>query len=472
MSSIELRYLASREWMASEIHAGRAIQHRKQALKVDLGTLKPEVAERVQEIDDGLLVLDVRKKARICVLDSGIDPELSFGPAKQQITALDKPIVDSLGVLPELPAPSDDPLVVVEAWESWLSDYKASALQVIEDLNADPPAVGTDEAMFSEPVAWDSVAIYLGEGLAAEIALDHGAAAIRDARAGKLWAWAASRKFSSESVAAAKEATALPPQDAEKLLAEERGAEELAALFLEQAKVRYRAAKAHHLARQAKVPDFEVEMARWAKKRGSERLRLGIEDGYRMNSRYLAERIAAEAPGMYALPASAASDAWASKAASPSEEALRLRRRVAAAMTRNAPPNLDGQPDAEIVVVKKPPHEIYIADPGMETEGGTIGRGLPSRAGWPWHVGFDGEPLGSGPKPFEAVVVKHWLGRFHLIGAVGDEWGNGPPGIWAVPDVDNYGDDGTVAAQDPDEADHEAARRKPPEPVKEDDIPF
>jgi hypothetical protein len=470
MSSIKLRYLASREWMASEIDAGSVIQDRRQVLKVDVEGLEPELAKRVEAIDDGLLVLKVREQTRICVLDSGIDPELSFGPTKEHLTPLDKSIVDAMGVFPELPAPSDDPLVVVEAWEAWQEDYKSAALSVIEDLNTNPPSAGED-ALFSEHAAWDSVEIYFGEGLTAEITPDQGPQAVRDARAGRLWAWAASRKFESESLAAAEEATALSPQEAQKAL-ENLGSEELVTLYLQRMKARYRAAKTHHLARQAKVPDFEVEMSSWAKQRGSQRLRLGIEDGYRMNSRYLAERIAAEAPGMFALPASAAGEGWAMKAASPSEEALRLRRRISAAMARNAPPNLDGKPDAEIVIVKKPPHEIYLPDPGMETEDGVVGKGLPLRAGWPWYVGIEGEPVGSGPTPFEAVVVKHWLGRFHLLGAVGDEWGNGPPGIWAVPDIEMYSDDGTVVAQDPDEGMDERARRKPPEPVKEDDIPF
>jgi len=471
MSSIDLRYLASREWMASEIQAGRAIPHRRQVLSVDLGRLKPQLVKRVEAVADAFLLLTVKKKSRVCVLDSGIDPELSFGPTKKQLTPLDKPIIDSLGVFPELPAPSDDPLAVVKAWEVWLREYTEKALKVVGDMSANPPSVGRDEGRFGGSVTWDSVGVSFGEGLATQISLDQGAEAIRDVRAGKLWLWAANVRFSSESVAAAREATDLPPSVANELL-EEGSARDLAAVYIEQSKKRFLAAKAHDLARRAKVDDFEVEMKQWAEKHGSDRLRLGIEDGYRMNSRYLTERIAAEAPGMYAMPASASREDWASKASSPSGEALRLRRRIAAAMSRNAPPNLDGQPQAEIVSVKKPPHEIYYTDSGVETEDGIVGEGLPSRAGWPWHVTFENEVKGLGPKPFEAVVVKHWLGRFHLIGAVADEHGNGPPGIWALPDIDRYGDDGVVTAVDPDELPPNAARRKPPEPEREDDIPF
>jgi hypothetical protein len=246
----------------------------------------------------------------------------------------------------------------------------------------------------------------------------------------------------------------------------------LAACFLEQAKRRFQAAKAHNTARRAKVPDFDVEMERWAKENGSDRLRLGIEDGYRMNARYLTERIAAEVPGMFAMPANSAKRKWAVKAASPSESALRLRRRIAAAIARTAPPNLDGRPEAEIVVVKDPPHEIFEPDSGVGTGDGLVGSDLPSRTGWPWTVGDYGEVVGVDPKPFEAVVVKHWLGRFHLIGAVATK-GRRPPGIWAVPNPDHFEDDGTVIAQDPDRPTPAAAKRKPPEPPgKDDDIPF
>lgn len=471
MDSIPLRYLASREWMASAIDAGQAIQHRQQILQIDLEDLPAKLVKRVEAVADGFLLIQVRKKDRICVLDSGIDPELSFGPTKKELTPLDKPVIDSIGVLPELPSPTDDPLEVVEAWEAWIEEYKAKALAAIERLAADPPAAGRDEGFFVGPVRWDAVNISFGDGLSTQITLDTGAEAIRDARAGKLWNWATAQKFSSESLAAATEATDMAPVEVHNCF-ELMEPARLAALFLGQAKKRYQVAKAHHNARRMKVGDFDVEMTDWAKRRGSERLRLGIEDGYRMNSRYLDERIAAEAPGMYAMPASAATDGWATKANSPSEEALRLRRRIAAAMACNAPPNLDGQPKAEIVIVKNPPHQIYFADSGLMTENGLVGGDLPHRDGWPWAVNFDDEVVGSGPIPFEAVVVKHWLGRFHLIGAVAGQNGSGPPGIWAIPNINFYEDDGTVIAQDPDAPTPNAAKRKPPEPAKEDDIPF
>lgn len=470
MSSIELRYLASREWMESQILQGQAIQTRVQTILVNPADLDDSLLHRVERVKDAVMTLTVGKARRICVLDSGIDPELSFGPSNKQLVPLDKPIRDALGNLPELNVPTKDVQAVVAAWENWITRYVEEALRVIERFNNDPPAVGKEE-FIDRKVSWGEVSIWLTGELKADISPGDGAKAIRDARSWRLWNWAAARNFSSDSVAAAKEAVAIPPNEAQAWL-ETLEPAELAERSLSLAKKRYQAAKAHDAARSARVPDFEAEMRRWAEKRGSERLRLGIEDGYRMNARYLAERIAAEAPGMFAMPVSSATEDWASKATSPSQAALQLRRRVAAAIERYAPPNLEGPPKTEILIIKKPPPEIYRADPGIQVNGQAIGSDLPDREGWPWYLGDFDQPVGSKPTPIEAVVVKDWLGRFHLIGAVAHEHQGAPSGVWAIPDPDLYDEDGTVIAQDPDEPTPPKARRKPPEPPESDDIPF
>jgi hypothetical protein len=468
MSFVELRYMASRKWMESEILSGRLVQRRDQCMVVNLEEVDPHLRARIDAIADAVVPLQVRKSRRMCVLDSGIDPELGFGPAKNELVPLDTPIVEAVGALPELPEPSEDVHAVVDAWEGWLKKYKEEALDLFKQLSSDPPKVlrGLNPS-FDED--WEPVEISLGEGLDAQISKADGPIALQAARAGHLWAWAASKKFSSESYEAADEATTPAPAQGKEWL-RSLEAEALAQLFFEQQKKLFQAAKAHNRARRAQIPDFEDEMKRWADEQGSDRLRLGIADGYRMHSRYLTERLAAEAPGMFAMPANTAQEDWAHKAGSPSEAALRLRRRVDAAMTLNAPPNLDGTPRAEIVIVKKPPHGMFLADPGIETPQGNVGSGLPSREGWTWHLA-SGQPIDSGVKPFEAVVVKHWLGRYHLIGAVTDGYG-GPGGIWAVPDLDLYEENGTVHSQDPDAPPPNAAKRKPPELAKEDDIPF
>jgi len=435
-----------------------------QVLPVNLNDADPSLADRIEIVRDAVTLVKVGAKRHVCVLDSGIDPELSFGPSKKKLVRFDKPIVDAIGSLPELPTPTDDVEEVVGAWERWLEQYKAEGLKVIERLNLDPPKAGQED-QFESPINWGDIEISFGKGLSTEITPDAGATAVRDARAGQLWSWSASQRFSSDSVSAAEEAVASSPAQVRSWL-EDLTPEEVAARFVEEEKKIYIAAKAHDVARSAVVPSFETEMMRWAEERGSARLRLGIEDGYRMNARYLAERIAAEAPGMHAMPVRSAPADWAGKAASPSEAALRLRRRVAAAMQRNAPSNADGCPETEIMVVRRPPHEIYLADSGVQTETGIVGNDLPSRKGWLWDVDEDGEIADLGPKFVEAVVVKHWLGRFHLIGVVHGE----ALGIWAVPNPEHFGEDGSVVAQSPDDSPPDAARRKPPEGA--DEIPF
>jgi hypothetical protein len=464
MSQVELRFLASREWMESEILSGRPIQHRVQVLAVNLDEIDPTLAHRIEEIRDGVMLVKVGEKRHVCVLDSGIDPELSFGPSKKKLLRFDQPVIDAVGFLPELPTPTDNVEEVIAAWEGWLKRYKAEGLKVIEALNLDPPKVGHED-YYESSISWGELTVSFGPDLWTQINPDAGAPAVRDARAGLLWEWAARKRFSSDSVSAAKEAVGANPAEIKGWLTELTPGE-MAARYVEQARKTYLAAKAHDAARSEIVLSFETEMKRWAEEQGSARLRLGIEDGYRMNARYLTERIAVEAPGMYAMPAQSAPTDWANKATSPSEAALRLRRRVAASMKRNAPKNADGCPETEIVIIRKPPHEIYLADSGSQTEYGVVGDDLPSRKGWNWYVDEDGEVVDLGPKPVEAVVVRHWLGRFHLIGAVN----GGDLDIWAVPNPEHFGEDGLVIAQDPDGPAPDAARRKPPESA--DDIPF
>lgn len=189
-------------------------------------------------------------------------------------------------------------------------------------------------------------------------------------------------------------------------------------------------------------------------------------------ARDVEERLAAEAPGFFAMPANSVKDGWARQTGSPSEEALRLRRRVQAAMDKCAPVNFDGKPSAEIVTVTEPPPQIYFAQEEGDPFSGTEVTDLPSKEAWPWFRDDDGGVFGYNAKPFEAVVVKNWLGRFHLIGAVSGENGSRPVGIWAIPDRQHFHEDGAVDAQDPDAKAPVAAKRKPPRPGGDDDIPF
>ena len=467
MSRIELRYLASREWMRDRILAGEPVESRHQVLAVETSSLAAELKERAEAVVEGVAYLHLEPGLRACIFDSGVNPELVIGKADDSLAPLDDPIVDELGVLPELPNPTDDVESVVSAWEGWRESYLEAGLKLIAELNESPPNVV--RVAGGGKAGWRNLVVKLSGQVTVTVRLEEGPEAVRDARAIALWTKAARDQFAAESVAAAREATMISAREARSWQSDLEPAE-VASRLLKQRRERYRAAKAHDAARRAQGPDFDTEMTRWSEAHGSDRLKTGIEDGYRMNSLYLSERIAKEVPGMYAMPVSAASTGWAIKASSPTEAALTLRRKIAAAIERNAPANRDGRPEVTIMVVKKPPHQIYFADPGIDG----AGVGLPSRDGWPWTRGSFSAVVGADPHPFEAVVVSNWLGRFHLIGAVGSgEGGSARDGIWAKPDPEAYGDDGTVASVAADSISFERAQRKPPDPAGgEADIPF
>lgn len=462
MTASALRYEANRDWMEKQILAGRPITDRRHELPVEPEEVPSELRKRLETVLDATVFIPNLK--RFAVLDSGLDPEVSFGPDGGELEAMDAPLIAQLGALPELPAPTSQLEAVLIAWEAWLERYREVALERIESLNAELPPAAQNSARFGISGGWGPLTVTFGSGITTLIGPEHGAEAMRDALAGWMWARAANQAFEEGSVAAAREATTASREEAREWLSEEPA--EIAARFLRRVRRLFATAKAHDAARRARVPDFEIEMEHWVSVSGSERLRLGLADGYRMNARYLAERLAREAPGFYAMPTQMAVDGWATKASSPSEPALRLRRAVAAAIAASAPANYDGPPAVVIMNIIRPPHQMYWAEGG---EGPYAD--YPDRAGWPWYVAYEDEFMGADPIPFEAVVVSNWLGRFHLIGAVAPEGGAPVAGMWAVPDSDRYHEDGTVTAADPDEPTRDKAKRKPPGP-EPDEIPF
>jgi len=445
--------------MQRQILAGEALEHRRHDLALDLADLDEAMRARVIAIVNSIALDRLPEKA--VVLDSGVDPELRFGDEDDLaflLKSMEAPIEEAIGPWPEVEEPTDDVGEVVSAWEAWLELYQANALGLFTEWNNDPPGQLAG-GRFNDLRRWDSVRLSLGHGVVVELPIEAGAKARRDALAARLREQYTRRMFDSESVNAAIEAT-LPGPVELRTRVDESTPEELAACHLRRVREQYRLAQAHHLSRRRSAPDFETEMRDWAREHGSKRLSMGLEDGYRMNARYLAERIGREAPGFFALPAKAAANKWAVIATSPSEEALVLRRKVRAAVDRHAPLTPRGRADVKIVRLNQPPHEMYEADSA----------GYPV-AGWTWSGEF--EPEWAEPQPFDAVVVFNWLGRFHLVGAVRNRIGQPPPGVWAAPDPEDFGDDGSVLAADPDAPEPNRAKKKPPgKPVDDDDIPF
>jgi hypothetical protein len=464
MAQVELPYLASRKWLESEILAGNLTDDRNQVLAVDIDELGEEMRKRVESI---LTQVTFLESGRVRVLDAGVDPDVAFGPDPDSLVAMDEPVVGAIGELPELSEPTDSIEAVVAAWEGWLDCYHQEAFYAIEELNADPPATGWDRDSDAER-KWGVSRVHFGHGVRAEISPSDGGGAMQNALASWAWERELHETFMRSSMEAAQEACGPSRAEAEKWVAELKP-EDLAERGLELAKNIYITAKAHDTARKKRFPGFEDEMRRWALERGSERLRLGIEDGYRMNSRYLTERLAQEAPGFYAMDNFVTED-WSSLANSPTERALRLRRRVQAAVDKLAPETAYGKPAVEIHIIHRPPPQIYRPEM-IESDGRMLQSVYPEKSGWPWHRAGD-LIVGDGPRPFEAIVVEDWLGRFNLIGAVGSADGDGPRGIWAIPEIEHFREDGSVEPQDPDAKPPPAAKRKPPENSGDDDIPF
>lgn len=464
--TVELSYLASREWLETEMLSGQRVRSRHQRLSVDLESVPDETSKRISAILDETGLSEDSQKVE--VFDSGVNPWITYVWNDGRKLKMDEPILLAIGALPELTKPTDHIESVLAAWEDWLASYKTIALEVIEGLQTDQPAHHLKADWSHEFDALPSFDITFGDGMTTTIDWSMDPECIRDALAGSAWLRAAKKRFPSSSFDAAAEATSLPPNKWISQIKELPPSEQ-ATHYLRQKKRLFLAAKAHDRAVRSSVFSFEAEMRKWASDHGSERLQLGIEDGYRMNARYLAERLAKEAPGFYAMAAQSAESGWASKASSPSEEALRLRRAVQIALDAHAPSNVDGIPEAEIVVVKSPPHQIYLAESNSRFPSDA---GLPARDGWPWWTDQHENVIGGDPIPFEAVVVRNWLGRFHLIGAV-DSPGSRSKMIWAIPDLEDFGPLGNITPSNPDAEPPNAARIKPPKPDNnDDDIPF
>jgi hypothetical protein len=449
--------------MQERILAGQPLSNRQQSIDIDLDELRADQRHRAAAVLDAL-ALDLLPQ--VVVLDSGIDPDFRHGDSENNLESMTDAVERVVGARPELPEPTDDPIDVIAAYEVWTEGYIAQGLSYFELLDRWGPM--ESRGLFLE--APDPRVLTLATGVTFTIEDQHGAKPVRDAFAAHLRAGYLGRAFDEASVQAAVEATSTSATRARALI-EEHTPDEIAACHLRRVKKRMEIARAHHRARRAAAPSFETEMRRWAKEWGSDRLEMGIADGYRMNARYLAERIAGEAPGFYAMPVQQAAKHWAIRAASPTEEALRLRRRVDAAMAKSAPTTIEGKPLVEIVIGRSPPHEIYLADEGQRHYDEVLGVDLPDRRGWPWYVDEDGEIIADSPTRFEAVVVKNWLGRFHLIGAVRDGNGIAPNGIWAAPEEGDYEEDGQVTPQHPDSSRPKRAKRKPTS-GSDDDIPF
>jgi len=129
---------------------------------------------------------------------------------------------------------------------------------------------------------------------------------------------------------------------------------------------------------------FEDEMRRWAAARGSERLRMAIERGYKANALYARERAAAEFPRFWVHTGT--SDLWKERT-DPSLQGLRMAEVVESSLAGAPSDRLD----VRVVWLVDAPRDL---DEWLDRQGDVF-------------------------LPAEAIVVRPYLGRYHLIQPLG-----------------------------------------------------
>lgn len=393
---LTLPYRVGARWLERRTLAGELVEP-LHTLTIDCDLLDASAQHRAAALAKRISVPE--RDAPVTVVGSGLDETMVAKGKPVRILRATDPIVAKIGPRPELPEPTDDPLALIAAYEAWVADYLALSRGAFAEWvlrRAEGRAEGDPwrEAMIVYRVGRRRIAVEI-DGRAEPEALRRHLGAVQ--------ATAHARAVADEQdwTLAAQVVGSLtldaPADDAMTVIeaAEQRARRASDFLF------------ARHWARERARDGFDREMRRWARARGSARLQIGVDDGYRMMPVYLAERMAAEAPGFYAHLPSGDDDphTWQPRTG-PSEEALRLRRAVQQRLERDTPPGTP-VPEAEIGWMKAPPramcHEPFCFKNPLR-----------------------GEESGVRETPFEVIGARGWLGRYTLVaGVVGED--AGPP---------------------------------------------
>lgn len=456
---LELPYRVSRAWLEERTLVGEVVEpvHR---FVIETDQLPTELRDRVAAL---------AKRARptewwgpstetVEVIGSGIDPtDHATAEGGRELYATD-PIVQKLGEFPELPEPTTEPTALVEAYEAWIARYldlSMGALAAWIDrwaVDGEPDEDGN--APNGLPMTWWTRWVPYRVGTErhtfevdgrTHLELFHKVSGASQLHShAQMAAGAEDMKIVLDIVGGPLQLPAKPASAEELVEAYGKHIERIANL-----------AFARHWTRQRQREGFELEMSRWAFEQGSERLRIGINDGYRMIPVYLQERITAEVPGFYAhLPKKDDKHTWQPRTG-PSEEALRLRRAVQERLERHAPPG-GPVPVAEIGWMKNPP--VAICDE---------------------RHAYDHDDWGNRDDEirecaFEIIGVKGWLGRYTLIAGVYTQAEDQPPDFLLLKYVLNPTDYELEDMPLPPGGDSIAQNRKSfaPASASDDDIPF
>lgn len=397
-------YRVGRSWLAQEYLAGRTPPARREFL-LDPSALDGQIADRCLNVVKALCSDDFGPF--IYVHGTGIDGscfEESNQLPEPVFSRLDDPIRAVIGDCPEITEPTEDAEKIISAYERWIDDYRQHApaalsawskrfAKYLDDYGQVDPEMG------ARGLSRDQLEVVISYRVEGQPEVQHATvsaqkdlSAFQQARSAWVRHSHARRNVRDETVHATSyvlgEHPTLPARTfnvSDLVEAYERWAQEWESVAL-----------AHHWALKEAEVSFEDEMAQWAEEMGSERLKLGLADGFRMTRVYLEERISYEAPGFYALfEEEGKKPIWRPRNG-PTEHALQMRRWVQDRLAARAP-HADQIPKVTI--------------------GWIPSEDLPSEM-VDWDLADD---YYQPPESFEAIVVPGWLGRYTLIGPIGTQ---------------------------------------------------
>lgn len=462
-----LPYRVSRSWLEERTLAGELVEP-IHTLEIETDRLSPDFRARAAKIAKQISTeaFNTHSLKTVEVVGSGLDPfQTDVEDAGLDPQATDA-ITRKIGSLPELPEPTESGEALIEAYERWIRRYLDLALGAQAawisrwSVDADLP-----EPLQAAPESWwkGTVGYRVGE-VEETLTIDgrEDVELFHEIRAGDQLHVHAGQATSPEAMVAAIEIVGSwaqlesPPASAKAAVrAYARHAERLADV-----------AFARHWTAQRQRQGFDLEMRRWAFEHGSERLRMGITDNYRMVPVYLEERIGAEVPRFYAhLPKKNDEHAWQPRTG-PSEEALRLRRAVQQRLEEVTPAGM-AVPTAEIGWMKNPPEAMVDENDAFD-----------------WTQDYEGNRYRNSEMydcAFEIIAVRGWLDRYTLMAGVYTHADGQPADFLLLRYVLNPKDYGLEGMPDPPDAVSVAAWSRigtgdfetaPVAGAADDDIPF
>jgi hypothetical protein len=460
---LTLPYRVGKTWLEERTLAGDVAQliH---TVTIDTDQLSQGSRERVAalakrvdtvpfDFGDGVEVIGSAVDAGACIKDDDGRELHQAGP-----------IVEKIGDLPELAEPTASTETLLDAYEAWISRYLDLSLGAVASWIAHWASKGESDDRGRLPSGasqelWIHTIVYSDGETDRTVQID-GRSNLdlfyRASAAGQMFT-RVKREVDEGDMNAALDIVGARTQLSGKLM----DVGDLVAAYEQYCDRVSNLAFARHWTRQRQRDGFELEMRRWTLEHGTPRLKMGVEDGYRMIPVYLNERIAAEVPGFYAhLPKKDDAHTWQPRTG-PSEEALRLRRAVQERLDLHKPSGALAAV-AEIGWMKNPP--LALCDE----------RYCYVRDEW------DNDTDEIKDSPFEIIAVREWLGRYSLMAAVYTVADEQPPDyllLKYVLDPLEYGlegmplpPSGTSIAANPDVNDFR------PAPIAsgggDDDIPF